>query len=205
MLLEKVHYIKPVWGDYLRTKSALQWLIKKDKICQQNTYQINQMTSLGKMQWYGIPDWIYEFEVGIKNKLNSVITEEFLNLLYLKKDQLQNILSSLENSDHKTICHGDPQMGNILLTDESLEKVYVIDWTQPHLTSICRDLAQLFNYLPENQKQELITEYKKEFNFENFDKEFENAVIIRDLSYLSWMIMMSNEGEDESVQQSEVE
>ncbi len=96
-------------------------------------------------------------------------------------------------------------MGNILFADESLKRVYVIDQTRPHLTSICRDLSQLVDDLPNSQRGILIQEYRKEFNFEDFEKEFQNAVIIRDLGYLAWMVMMFNDGEGESIKQSEVE
>ncbi|MFW5720278.1 MAG: phosphotransferase [Candidatus Dojkabacteria bacterium] len=176
LLIKRVAYMQPMWGGYASTKLALKWLIKKDTICQQHAESIKKMTSLGKMQWYGIDDWMYEIEVGSKNKVHPIMTEDFWDLLSSQVSPLQDVLKSLENSNHSTISHGDLQMGNILFATDSSTKVYVIDWTQPHVTSMCRDVAQLVDYVPENQRLELIEAYKKEFYFEEFEQECRRLV-----------------------------
>ena len=97
-------------------------------------------------------------------------------------------------------------MDNILFGDEEYKNMlYVIDWTEPHISSVTNYLAHLYDNAPSDVKAELITTYREQIDFHRFEEIFGKARVVRDLGYLAWMVDKINEGGREGDYQDELD
>ena len=126
--------------------------------------------------------------------------------VHLNQNRINEYIDELNQAGVQTVVHGDLHMSNILFgADEANNELFVIDWTQPHIGSVTKDLASLYDNAPINVKSELVKMYRQQVDFPHFDELFAKAKVLRDLGYLSWMVWMINEGQKEEIGQNELD
>lgn len=81
----------------------------------------------------------------------------------------------------------------------------MIDRTQPHISSVTKDLASLYDNAPQAIKSEVLRRYRTAIDFPGFEQTFAKAMLLRDIGYLWWMVGMINEGNQEDIAPSEVD
>jgi len=161
---------------------------------------------LGKLEYYGLDYWLPEFEKWHKDSPSNRQAEVVWQCVNQNRGKLEEIIRELDQAGAQTVVHGDLQLDNILFrAGENQDELYVIDWTQPHISSVTKDLASLYDNAPPSIKMELIQMYKKYINFDHFDDIFRMAKVLRDIGYLCWMAWMINDGHKDEIAQSELD
>jgi len=191
------------WANKDAYDQVLDWLIKKDQICIENLSKFKNLKYLGKMKFNGIDSWFNQIQKAISksNRINKTLGD----VLIKDRIKIQNALRTIETASPQTVIHGDLQMNNILFgKDEFEDQLFVIDWTQPRIGSVCVDLAQLVDHAPLEIQNDLVEKYLGKIPIDNFQSKFHAAQLIRNLCYLAWMALMINEREGSNIMQIEI-
>ena len=199
IVMQYINHVTPDWDSKERYQAMIDWLIYKDGICMEYVEKAAQLTYVGKVKFHGISDWYTEFENAVLANNISVMGGDFWELLQKQKRYISQLLKSLTHQQPLTVCHGDLQMNNFLFVEEKQDHLapIVIDWTQPSITSVCRDLAQVVDCAPTDVKENLKSEYRRCISIPNFEESFHTALLLRHLGYFAWMILMINNGSPE--------
>ena len=194
------------WDDSNNYLIAVKWLIKKDLITCQNLDSVRNLDCLGKMEYYGLNYWLPEFEKWSKASPFNDQAQHVWRTVHANRTRIDGYIDELNAVGAQTIVHGDLHMSNVLFgEDESTNELFVIDWTQPHIGSVTKDLASLYDNAPNNIKTELLKTYRSQIDFPHFDEMFAKAKVLRDIGYLSWMAEMINEGQQEEIDHNELD
>jgi thiamine kinase-like enzyme len=206
LVMDYIKHLPANWDDsdgYLR---AVKWLIKKDLITFQNLDAVKNLDCLGKMEYYGVNYWLPIFEKWYQDSTGDRQAYAVWRSVNANQNRINEYISELNEVGVQTVVHGDLHLSNILFREDgSNNDLFVIDWTQPHVSSVTQDLASLYDNAPNNAKSELIETYKKQINFPNFDEVFAKAKVLRDMGYLSWLVEMINIGQKEEIAQTELD
>ncbi len=192
--------------DYLR---AVRWLIKKDRISGQHLETLRSLDCLAQWRYYGLEDWLPEFERW--HKTSTSPQSELANVVWQQvrtnQDKINDTIAALDIEGTQTVVHGDVTLGNVLFAEgESADEgVVVIDWMQPHISSVTKDLASLYDNAPLPYKSEVLRVYREAIDFPRFEQTFAKAMLLRDIGYLAWMVGMINDGEQDDITPSEVD
>lgn len=206
LIMDYIKHLPINWDDGNGYVKAVQWLIKKDLTTSQNLASLRKLDCLGKMEFYGIQDWLPEFEQWSKDSTDNHQAKAVWHTVHVNQNRINEYIDELNQAGVQTIVHGDLHMSNILFgTDQANNELFVIDWTQPHIGSVTKDLASLYDNAPLNLKSELVKMYRQQVDFPHFDELFAKAKVLRDLGYLSWMVWMINEGQKAEIGQNEVD
>jgi aminoglycoside phosphotransferase (APT) family kinase protein len=206
LVMDYIKHIPANWDDRNNYLIAVKWLIKKDLITCQHLDTIQNLDCFGKMDYYGVDYWLPEFERWYKDSPSNPQAEEVWRSVCANQNRIKEAIIELNEVGVQTVVHGDMQMSNILFgEDETNNELFVIDWTQPHISSVTKDLASLYDNAPDDVKSELIETYRKQIDFQHFEKVFEKAKMLRDIGYLCWMVWMINVGQKEDIAQNELE
>jgi aminoglycoside phosphotransferase (APT) family kinase protein len=206
LVMDYIKHIPANWEDGKNYLLAVKWLLKKDLITCQNLDSIRNLDCLGKMEYYGVDYWLPEFEKWYKGSSSNPQAKEVWRRVNANRNRINECIGELDEVGAQTVVHGDLQMSNILFgEDESNHEFFVIDWTQPHISSVTKDLASLYDNAPDDVKGELIETYRKQIDFHQFDEVFAKAKMLRDIGYLCWMVWMINEGQKEEIAQNELD
>ena len=206
LVMDYIKHIPANWDDSNNYLIAVEWLIKKDLITWQNLDYVRNLDCLGKMEYYGVDYWLPEFEKWYKGSTSNHQAKEVWMSVNVNQNRINEYIRELDEVGVQTVVHGDLQMSNILIgEDKSNNELFVIDWTQPHISSVTKDLASLYDNAPEDVKSELIKTYRKQIDFHHFDEVFVKAKVLRDIGYLSWMVWMINEGQKDEIAQNELD
>ena len=206
LIMDYIKHLPINWGDGNGYVKAVQWLIKKDLTTSQNLASLRKLDCLGKMEFYGIQDWLPEFEQWSKDSTDNQQAKAVWRTVHVNQNRINEYIDELDQAGIQTIVHGDLHMSNVLFgADQANNELFVIDWTQPHIGSVTKDLASLYDNAPLNLKSELVKTYRQQIDFPHFDELFAKAKVLRDLGYLSWMVWMINEGQKAEIGQNEVD
>lgn len=204
LVMEHIQHLPPNWDDSEGYLKAVQWLIKKDRITLQNLDAIQKLDCLGTMEFYGVAYWLAIFEKWHKDSTANQQAQVVWARVNANQNRINDCIAELNQTGLQTVVHGDLHMSNILFRQDNNE-LFVIDWTQPHISSVTKDLASLYDNAPLNVKSELIKMYRTQIDFHNFEETFAKAKILRDVGYLSWMAEMINEGQGAEIAQTELD
>lgn len=206
LVMDYIKHLPINWDDGNGYLKAVQWLIKKDLITGQNLASLRTLDGLGKMEFYGIQEWLPEFEQWHKDSTGNHQAKAVWRTVYLSQNRINEYIDELNQAGVQTIVHGDLHMSNILFGEgEANHELFVIDWTQPHIGSVTKDLASLYDNAPLNLKSELVEIYRQQVDFPHFDELFAKAKVLRDVGYLAWMVWMINEGQKAEIGQNELD
>lgn len=198
LVMDYVGHLPTAWEDRAAHMKAIKWLVKKDLITQQNMDSVRKLDCLGIMPYYGMDYWMSEFEEWYKNSKSSSQAKDVWMCVNANRNRVNEYIDELNEEGMQTVVHGDLYLDNILLSeDESNHELFVIDWTQPHISSVTKDLVGLYDTAPDDLKREIIETYRKQIDFPQFDVLFAKAKVLRDIGYLSWMAWMIVEQQEE--------
>lgn len=203
-VMEYIPHLPPDWNASPGYLKAVQWLIQKDRITLQNLNAIRKLDCLGTMEFYGVAYWLAIFEKWHKDSTANQQAQVVWARVNANQNRINDCIAELNQTGLQTVVHGDLHMSNILFRQDNNE-LFVIDWTQPHISSVTKDLASLYDNAPLNVKSELIKMYRTQIDFHNFEETFAKAKILRDVGYLSWMAEMINEGQGAEIAQTELD
>jgi hypothetical protein len=205
LVLDYISHAPADWEDGGNYLVAVKWLIKKDLITSKNIDELRTLDCFGKMEYYGNEYWLPEFEEWFKNSPGNPLAEAVWRTMCANQNRIKETIRQLDEEGIQTVVHGDLQLSNILFTQGGADpELFVIDWTQPHISSVTKDLASLYDNAPGNVKNELVKTYQQQIDFTGFDEVFSKAKVLRDIGYLSWMAWMVNSGQKEEIAQSEL-
>ena len=206
LVMDYIKHLPINWDDGNGYLKAVQWLIKKDLITGQNLVSLRNLDCLGKMEFYGIQEWLPEFEQWHKDSTGNQQAKAVWRTVHVNQNRINEYIDELNQAGVQTIVHGDLHMSNILFgEDEANHGLFVIDWTQPHIGSVTKDLASLYDNAPLNLKSELVKIYRQQVDFPHFDELFAKSKVLRDVGYLAWMVGMINEGQKAEIGQNELD
>jgi hypothetical protein len=205
LVMDFIKHIPTNWEDRNQHLIAVNWLVKKDLITWQNLETIRELDCLGKLDYYGVDYWLPELEKWYLDAPGYPQAKAVWESGYKNQNRLNEIINELNEAGVQTVVHGDLSLDNILFgTDEANNALYVIDWTQPHISSVTKDLADLVDSAPENVKKEIIQTYRNQIDFPHFDEIFTKARVLKDIGYLTWMAWMINVNQKDEIDQSEM-
>lgn len=206
MVMDYIRHLPPDWGDRGRFLEAVRWLIKKDLVTSQNLSSIRSLDCLGEVKWFGVDYWLPIFERWYKGSNHDHQSEQVWSIVHRNRTRVAEYIDDLNESGPLTVVHGNFGMGNILFGDgEYKNRLYVIDWSEPHIASVTHDLAHLYDDAPADVKGELITTYREHIDVLRFDDLFGEARVLRDMGYLAWMVDKINEGDRQEDYQDELD
>jgi hypothetical protein len=176
-------------------QQAMDWLIKKDNVIEKNLEQIKQLPYILPVLRDRIDDWTARIIQGVQQSVHPLLTQEFLKQIEGKRDTLRKILQALSRTGRLTLTHNNLITYHILFPTTPMKyNLYVIDWSEPSIGTVCKDLIKFLKSAPDAYKPELIQQYRAHINFENFDEIYQQTEIIIDLSALAWMVEKLTEG-----------
>lgn len=206
LVMDYIKHLPVQWDDPKGYLLAVNWLIKKDLITWQNLEAVRNLDCLGKLEYSGLDYWLPIFEKWHQDAPGDRQAEEVWESVSANQNRINETIDELSTAGVQTVVHGDLSMGNFLFEgDESPNALFVIDWTQPHIGSVTKDLASLYDFAPEDVKSELIETYRQQIDFPRFDEIFARAKLLRDIGYLSWMAWMINTGQKGEIAQNELD
>ncbi len=203
---------KPIsWADEERFTQAVNWLIKKDSIIHDNFSRVRESSYMKSLSAsphfrYRIDQCLDIFSKGVDLNVHPVISSNTLQALRDEKECLYEVATRVSEEGRATVSHYDFQMHNILFGSEDREgRIYVIDWAEPKIDSVCMDLIGLLHCAPEAIRQKLMEMYRSQVDFENFQAIYKQSEFLVDLSEVAWMVEMLINGRRESVDVSALE
>jgi len=205
---------KPIsWTDENRFKQAVNWLVKKDTVIQDNFNKVRELACVDSSSTpvpltYRIDDCINIVKKGVDLELSSLLSRHFLQGLMHKQEFLHERATSLSRKGRLTVSHYDFQMNNILFASGEKEgKICVIDWCPSKIAigSVCMDLVGFIHGAPKAMRQSLIQRYRAQIDFENFETTYDEAELLIDLSELAWMIEVMIDGQKDTINPSAFE
>ena len=206
LVMEYVNHSPADWQDSVGYLKAVEWLIKKDLVTSQHLDSVRNLDCLGKMEYYGVQYWLAIFEKWYTDSPDNHHAHAVWRTVLANHHRLDEYIDELGTVGVQTVVHGDLHLSNMLFAeDESQNELFVIDWTQPHIGSVTKDLASLYDNAPATVKNELLTLYRTRIDFPQFDEIFAKAKVLRDVGYLSWMVEMLNEMQSEEIDQNELD
>ena len=187
MLMEYIESFKTRWNDKQRYLKAIDLLIEKDLLVQNNWKRIKQSKLVSKEVSYKrmIRD-ISGIHEGKKLKIHRSYDElsEFLGRNKSRMKYIQNILS---NRGKLTLCHNDFHLNNAIFSKTN-NRVYLIDWKDPNIGSIFIDLAKIVNNTPQKFQLDLLKYYKSKVQTKDFEYLYPIAEAYDHLGVLSWAV-----------------
>lgn len=206
LVMDYVRRVPPNWDDPNGYLEAVNWLIKKDLVSLQNLDFLRTLDCLGEMKYYGVHYWLAEFERWHRDSPVNHQAHAVWQCVNANQSRIDEYIDELSEVGAQTVVHGDLHMSNILFGEDSSDtKLHVIDWTQPHISSVTKDLVSLHDNAPNEIRNELLRIYRKQIDFPGFDETFAKAKALRDIGYLSWLVWLTNEGQTQEVDQNELD
>ncbi len=211
LVMEYISHKPMSWTDEERFTQAVNWLVKKDSIIHDNFSKVRASTYMKSLSAsphfrYRIDECLDIFSKGVDLNVHPVISSHTLQALRDKKECLYEVARRVSEGGRATVSHYDFQMHNILFGSEDREgSIYVIDWAEPKIDSVCMDLIGLLHCAPEAIRQKLIEMYRSQVDFENFGAIYKQSEFLVDLSEVAWMVEMMINGRKESVDLSALE
>jgi hypothetical protein len=206
LAMDYIEHLPTNWDDRNGYMRAVKWLIEKDLLTWQNLDSVRNLDCLGELEYYGVDYWLHEFEKWYKDSTGNFQATEVWKCVNANQSRINEYIDELNEAGVQTVVHGDLHLDNILfVNDDSNNELFVIDWTQPHIGSVTKDLADLYDSAPDNVKSELIQTYRKQIDFQYFEEIFTKAKVLRDIGYLSWMVWMINVGQEGEIAQYELD
>jgi aminoglycoside phosphotransferase (APT) family kinase protein len=154
LVMDYIRHVPPNWGDGDRYLEAVKWLIKKDLVTSQHLDSIRKLDCLEEMDYYGIEYWLPIFQKWHNDSASSQ-ARDIWSIVSRNQHRIHQYVSDLSQTGAQTVVHGDLQMDNVLFAEAGGE-IFVIDWTEPHLSSVTKDLASLYDNAPIGVKDQLI-------------------------------------------------
>jgi thiamine kinase-like enzyme len=199
LVMEFVPHESAEWNNKLKYKQAVEWLIKKDTITNNNLNELVSCSSVQSSVRDNVDQWLATIRRGFELKVHPLMTGHDLNILFRKRNYFHKV-NSLLSQKQQTINHNDFQMFNILFGNgQKKGKLYVIDWSGPNIGSVCIDLAKLIRVAPNEFSTYLLTAYRSQINFEGFDEIFKAAQIRTNLLIFAWMVEMLINGRGHAI------
>ena len=197
LVMDYIKHLLAHWEDRNSHLKAVKWLIKKDRISQQNMEFVKSLGCLGEMPYYGVEYWLAQFEKWYKDSPGNRLAEEVWACAVANRTRINEYIDALNEGGMQTVVHGNLGLDNILFGEgEADDDLLVIDWTQPHISSVTKDLVSLYDGAPDNLKKEIVETYRRQIDFYEFDAMFAKAKVLGDVGYLAWMAWMINGGEE---------
>lgn len=195
LVMQHVHHTPPNWHDAQGYLRAVDWLIKKDRVTAPHVDALRPLACFGERQYQGVPYWLAQFERWAHAD-SAPQPRQLWHLVAANQPRIDTALHELTCTAPLTVVHGDLHLSNLLFgAQEQEHKIFVIDWTQPHIGSGLNDLAHLYDNAPTAIKTELLIRYRQQIAVPGFDDLFVHAKLIRDIGYLAWMAdMICDEG-----------
>jgi len=204
LVMEYIDHEPTTWNDEKRYELALKWLIRKDRVIHDH-FQTVAESSYMKTISIG-PPFLQRVEYCLRvitdaadSTLSSVLPTQFLNLLTRNESRLYELATRVSKRGRLTVAHYDLQMGNILFKSakkklltfgKKKDVIYVIDWAEPKIDSVCVDLIGLVHIAPHALRQRLVDSYRREIDFVGFGEIYRDYELLLDLSELGWMAEM---------------
>ncbi len=203
---------KPIsWTDEERFTRAVNWLVKKDSIIYNNFSKVREsayMKSLPASPPFRsrIDECLEIVAKGVDLKVSPMISTPLVEAFRNKQECLYELSRCLSVRGRTTVSHYDFQMHNILFASEAKEgKIYVIDWAEPKIDSVCMDLIGLVHCAPTGIRQKVIELYRSQVDCENFETTYAQSELLVDLSELAWTVEMAIKRRKRSVDLSALE
>jgi aminoglycoside phosphotransferase (APT) family kinase protein len=206
LVMDHVQHTTPNWSDSNGYFKAVEWLIKKDLVTSQHLESIRNLDCFGEMKYYGVQYWLSLFERWSQDSSSKAQARHIWRIVHANQSRIDTYIGELNSLGTQTVVHGDMHLSNVLFGENKIEnEVFVIDWTQPHIGSVTKDLASLYDNAPGNIKEELLNRYRQQIYFPSFNEMFAKAKLLRDIGYLSWMAEMICANGREAMDQHELD
>lgn len=187
ILMEYIESFKTKWNDEQMYLKAIDLLIEKDLLVQNNWKKIKQSKLVKKEVSYNriIRD-ISRIHKGKELKIHPSYNE-LSGFLIKNKSRLKYIQNILSNRGKLTLCHNDFHLNNVIFSKTN-NKVYLIDWKDPNIGSVFIDLAKIVNNTPQKFQLDLLKYYKNKIQTKDFNYLYPIAEAYDHLGVLSWAV-----------------
>lgn len=206
LVMDYIPHATPNWSDSNGYIKAVQWLTRKDLVTVHHLDSLRNLDCFGRMEYYGVPYWLAELEQLSKVSAPNSQIRQIVRTIRANQTRIDTYIEELNSAGAQTVVHGDLHLSNVLFGEgDHASELFVIDWTEPHIGSVTKDLASLYDNAPRAIKAELIKLYRSEIDFPGFDELFAKARLLRDIGYLSWMAGMISAKAQQEIDQNELE
>ena len=179
------------WTDYDKHRTATRWLAKKDRIVKDNFQSIldARLMTFARDQpplVHTIEDCIEILRKGVERNVSPLLSPLLLHAIVRRRQLLHELAAAVFANSRLTVCHRDFHLKNVLFPVDNPTSVYVIDWSNPEIDSVCVDLARLVLLAPPPVRRELIDIYRSSIDFEGFEESYRQAELIMTLVQFAW-------------------
>ncbi|KKT15136.1 MAG: hypothetical protein UV94_C0003G0067 [Parcubacteria group bacterium GW2011_GWC1_43_30] len=176
-------------------KNALNWLIRKDTVCSKDIKKVSKIDPIKQNINTG-EGWWPIIEKCVSSKLHPLIDKSLYKKLLGQKEVLAEYNEALQ-SGIQTVVHNDFQKRNTLIDKRGV--LFVIDWSNPNIGSICIDLARLIEANHENAR-DIRKQYARSINVDHFETLLSMAKFRNTFSIFVWMCKAIIDGQREAVE-----
>ena len=191
LVMDYVPHEPARWTDYDKFRTAIRWLAKKDRIIHEHFKSILDTRLLNFAPDHpplvdSIEDCIDIIRKGVERKVSPLLSPLLLHAVVQRRRLLHEIAADIFEKSRLTICHRDFHLKNVLFPVENPAAVYVIDWSNPEIDSVCVDLARLVLLAPPPIRGELIDLYRSHVDFDEFEERYRQTELIMTLQQFAW-------------------
>lgn len=205
LLLEHIPHDQPDWSNPAKYRRTIDWLARKDRIAGQRLASLLARPYLQRFDIGSLERRVEPVREAVRDGIDPLLDARLLRALAHGGAQFRRAARRIRTGP-QTVTHNDLQMLNVLFcNDHRRGELFVVDWTQPAVGSVCVDLATLLHVAPAPLRGALRRRYLAHHSdFHDFPETFAAAQMHVHLSMLSWMIDAMRTGHRRAVHRTKL-
>ena len=197
------------WTDHDKYRVAAHWLAKKDQVVHDHFQRILDTGLLSFTPGHPplidtIEDCIEILRKGVERDVSPLLSPLLLRTVVRRRGLLHQLAAAAFGASQLTVCHRDFHLKNVLFASDDPAAVYVIDWSNPQIDSVCVDLARLVLLAPPAIRGELIDIYRSRVDFPGFEERYRETESIMMLAQFAWTFSVVLEARREPLNAAEL-
>ena len=199
LVMDYVAHEPTRWADHDKFRTAARWLANKDRLVHENFKRVLN-TGLLKFARHRPPlqdcieDAIDIVRKGVEHKVSPLLSPLLLQGLVQRRQLLHRLAADIFTKSRLTICHRDFHLQNVLFPLDNPSMVYVIDWSNPEVDSVCVDLARFVLLAPPPIRAELVAIYRSHVDFDGFEERYRQTESVMTLLQFAWSFSVILDG-----------
>ena len=190
LVMEHINHVPARFSDGPRLVAAAEWLAKKDTIVHEH---FERLRGLGMLAFdpdrppsaRTVDECLDILRTAVERQTSPLLSAAWVQRLVERKQALYECGRVIFRG-RLTLCHRDFHVRNILFPPAPGAGVYVVDWSDPTIDSVCLDLARLVGTAPESFRDALIHAYRSRITVPAFAETYRRAEVLILLAQFAW-------------------
>lgn len=172
------------------------WLAHKDAVCGSSLAWMRDSTSWNSLPLAGavVEQCLEIIRRGVEDGEGGPLAPS-LQFVLDRRSVIADLAADVFQNSPSTLCHFDFHPPNVLVgRKERRGELFVVDWSPPHIDSVCIDLAQFVGSVPGPLRRGVLDSYYSQVDFPRFEEIFRRAQLLNQFYYVTWDVQMIRGG-----------